>query len=95
MAHFADHMEKIAESVTGGFQKIEDGVIGGYQQIEDGVVSSYRKIENAFVSTFLTKEGETQEDARTRIAAEAMAREETITSKKAQNGSAHGREHLR
>ena len=109
MAKFADHMDKIAEGVTEGFQKIEDGVVGGYKKIEDGVVEGFgkitykfagamlnedgslktgkvgeavtggfKKIEDAFVNTFMAKEGESVEDAKTRMAAEQKAREEKM-----------------
>ena len=56
MAKIADHVEKMAKGVTGGYKKIENGVVNGYQ-----------KIENAFVNTFLAKEGETPEEAKARI----------------------------
>ena len=69
MAKFADHIEKISETVTEGYKKIEDGVVGGYKKIEDGVVSGYQKIEDTFVSTFLAKEGETVQKAKERVTA--------------------------
>lgn len=48
--------EKIAEKVTGGFKKISDTVVGGYTKIED-----------AFVDRYLTRDGETVEEAKKRI----------------------------
>lgn len=51
--------EKIAESVADGFQKIEEGVVGTYKMVED-----------KFVETFLTREGETAEDAKKRLSEE-------------------------
>lgn len=48
--------EKIADSVTSGYKKVEDTVVGGY-----------RKIEDAFVERYLTKDGETVEEAKQRI----------------------------
>lgn len=48
--------EKITEKVTTTFGKIEDGVIGGYTKIED-----------AFVDCYLTKDGETVEEAKRRL----------------------------
>ena len=57
--------EKIAKGVTSGFQKIEDGVVG-----------AYKKVEDAFVDKFLTREGESVEDAKKRMEAEQAAREE-------------------
>ena len=59
--------EKIAEKVVGGYKAIENGVVGGYKAIENGVVGVYTKIEDKFVDQFLTKDGETVEDAKTRL----------------------------
>lgn len=59
--------EKIAEAVTGGYKKIEKGVVDGYKKIEKGVVSGYTKIEDKFVDTYLTKDGETVEEAKARL----------------------------
>ena len=67
--------EKIAESVTEGFQKIEDGVVGGYKKIEDGVVGGFSKMTDKFVDKFLTHEGESVEDAKKRLESEQAARE--------------------
>lgn len=51
--------EKIAEKVVGTYEKIESTVVGGYTKIED-----------AFVDRYLTKDGETVEDAKKRIKGE-------------------------
>lgn len=48
--------EKIAEKVVGTFEKIEDTVVGGYTKIED-----------AFVDRYLTKDGESIEEAKQRL----------------------------
>lgn len=48
--------EKIAEKVTAAF--------GG---IQDAVVSGYTKMEDAFVDRYLTREGETVEQAKARL----------------------------
>lgn len=48
--------KKIAEKVTDTFGKIEDTVVGGYTKIED-----------AFVDRYLTKDGETVEEAKVRL----------------------------
>lgn len=58
---------KIAETVTDGYKKIEGGVVDGYRKIETGVVGGYTKIEDRFIDQFLTREGETVEDARKRL----------------------------
>ncbi len=59
--------EKIAETVTGGYKIIEKGVVGGYKKIEQGVVDGFTKIEDKFVDAYLTKDGETVEEAKERI----------------------------
>lgn len=48
--------KKIAKTVTEGFSKIEEGVVEGYSRIED-----------AFVDRYLTKDGETIEEAKERL----------------------------
>lgn len=68
--------EKIAEKVVGGYRKIEEGVVGGYKKIEDGAVEGFDKIADKFVDSFLTREGESVEEAKERLAAEQKAREE-------------------
>lgn len=59
--------KKIAKSVTDGYKKIEKGVVDGYKKIEKGVVNGYTKIEDKFVDMYLTKEGETVEEAKKRL----------------------------
>lgn len=46
----------ISEKLTSGFQKITDSVVG-----------SYTKIEDKFVDLYLTKDGETVEEAKKRL----------------------------
>ncbi|MBQ8523616.1 MAG: hypothetical protein IJ457_03235 [Clostridia bacterium] len=48
--------EKIAEAVTGTYKKIEKGVVAGYTKLED-----------KFVDAYLTKDGETVEEAKARL----------------------------
>lgn len=48
--------EKIAEKAVGAYKKIEDAVVGGYTKIED-----------TFVDRYLTKDGETIEEAKERL----------------------------
>ena len=59
--------EKIAETVTEGYKKIEKGVVDGYKKIEQVVVCGYTKIEDKFIDTYLTKDGETVEEAKARL----------------------------
>lgn len=47
---------KIAGEVTKGFKKVSDTVVGGYIKIED-----------RFVDQYLTKDGESVEDAKSRL----------------------------
>ena len=48
-------------------KKITEAVIGGYKKIEQGVVSGYTKLEDKFVDVYLTKDGETVEEAKARL----------------------------
>lgn len=66
--------EKIAEGVVGGYKKIEEGVVQGYKKIEEGAVGGFNKVADKFVDNFLTKEGETVEEAKERLAAEQEQR---------------------
>lgn len=68
--------EKIAESVACGYKKIEDGVVGGYKKIEEGAVGGFHIIADKFVDNYLTKEGESVEDAKARLSAEQKTREQ-------------------
>lgn len=56
--------EKIAEKVVDTYKKIEDTVVGGYTKIED-----------AFVDRYLTKDGESIEEAKERLKREQNARQ--------------------
>ena len=66
--------EKIAESVVDGYKKIEKNVVGGYKKMEEGVVTGFNKMTDKFVDQFLTKEGESVEDAKKRLAREQADR---------------------
>lgn len=63
--------QKIEDAVVGGggYQNIEDTVVGGYKKVENTVVGGYQKIEDTFVDWYLTKEGESVEDAKKRLKA--------------------------
>lgn len=52
MEKFADWMDRIAESVTEGYQQIEHGVVDGYKKIETSVVGGYKKVETGAVEGF-------------------------------------------
>lgn len=55
--------QRIAEEVVGGYKKIEEAVVGGYNQIAD-----------QFVDQYLTREGESVEEARKRLVEEQATR---------------------
>lgn len=59
--------QKITEKVVNTFEKIEDTVVEDYQKIETAVVRGYTKIEDAFVDRYLTKDGESVEEAKVRL----------------------------
>ena len=58
---------------TGG---VGEKVVDGYKKVENTVVGGFNKMTDKFVGKFLTKEGETLEDAKARIAEDQKAREE-------------------
>lgn len=68
--------QSIEKGVVSGYKAIENGAVTGYKAIENGVVGGFSKIRDHFVGAFLTKEGETVEQAKERLAAEQKAREE-------------------
>lgn len=53
-------------------KKIEKTVVEGYQKIEDGAVGGFNKIVDKFVDNFLTKDGESVEEAKERLAREQV-----------------------
>lgn len=66
--------EKIAQTVTAGYRKMEHGVVGGYQAVEQAAVQGFGKLTDAFVAEFLTREGESVQDAKDRLAQEEARR---------------------
>lgn len=68
-------LEAIEHGVVTGYHKIEDGVVGGYKKIEEGVVGGFTKMVDGFVDRFLTREGETAQEAKARMAQEQADRE--------------------
>lgn len=76
--------EKIAEGVVGGYKKIEEGVVSGYKKIEEGAVGGFNKIADKFVDNFLTKDGESVEEAKERLAAEQKEREDKASKVRAE-----------
>lgn len=54
----------------------EENVVDGYKKIEETIVSGFRKISDGFVEHYLTREGETAEEARERLVQEQKERQE-------------------
>lgn len=77
--------KKIEEGVVGGYKKIEEGVVSGYKKMEEGAVEGFNKISDKFVDKFFTKEGETVEEAKERMAAEVKMREEQQKAREAES----------
>ena len=71
-------LEKANEAATDAYVAVEETLVNGYQVIENGVVDGYKKIENAFVNgwgkmedacvdALFKKEGESTEQAKSRL----------------------------
>ena len=87
--------EQIAEEVVGAYQAVEEGVVGAYKAVENAFVSGYRGIEDAFVDRYLTRDGESVEDAKARLRAEQEARQVPgahVAANKECGGSEHEEE---
>ncbi len=67
--------KKIERTVVGGYNRIEKGVVSGYDKVEKSVVGGFNKIADRFVDNFLTREGESVEEAKNRLLAEQKERE--------------------
>ena len=57
MKKIADVVEKMGQTVTGGYKKIENGAVTGFEKVTDKCVD-----------VLFAKEGETVEEARARLA---------------------------
>lgn len=62
--------------LIGANKEIENAVVGGYKKIENGVVGGFNKMTDKFVDNFLTKDGESIEEAKKRLSEERKMREE-------------------
>ena len=71
--------KKIEDGVVSTYKKIEHGVVSSYKKIEEGAVDGFNNIANKFLDNFLTKKGESVEDAKARIAKEHKERENNAT----------------
>ena len=71
MSKLVEMNEKIEDAVVGGYKKIEKGVVDGYKKIENGVIEGFEKVSDIFVEKLFTREGETVEEAKKRMAENA------------------------
>lgn len=62
-------------------KKIEKGVVSGYKKIEDSVVSEFNKITDKFVDNYLTKDGESIDEAKKRLSEEQKVNDENRQKK--------------
>lgn len=67
---------KLARTVADGYKKVERAVVSGYRKIEDGVVGAYSRLEDKFVDRYLTRDGESVEDAKMRLKGNADGKAE-------------------
>ena len=63
-AEGSETYQKIEDGVVGTYQKIEEGIVGTYKKIESGFVGAYKNMESQFVEHFLTRNGESAEEAK-------------------------------
>lgn len=68
--------QKIAKTVVDGYKTVEGAVVSGYKKVESTVVGAYEKVENKFVDQFLTKDGESVEEAKMRLKEENQGKAE-------------------
>lgn len=68
--------QKIAKTVVDSYKTVEDAVVSGYKKVENTVVGAYEKVENKFVDQFLTKDGESVEEAKMRLKEENQGKAE-------------------
>lgn len=61
------HIHMAKSKLIQANEKIAEAVTTGYKKIETGVVEGYIKIEDKFIDQFLTRDGETLEEAKTRL----------------------------
>lgn len=68
--------DKMAKSrIVKANQKIAEAVVSGYKKVEETVVGAYEKIEDKFVDQYLTRDGETVEEAKARLKGDKKSEE--------------------
>lgn len=64
-------LESIANGVTNGYLLIENGVVKGYKAIETGTVKGFTAVNDAITLKLFGKDGETIEETKARLNANA------------------------
>ena len=57
-------------------EKIAGALVGSYKKVEDAAVSGFNKVADEFGDAFLTRDGESVEEARDRLAQAQQTRQE-------------------
>lgn len=70
MSKLIDANKKIEEKVVGTYKVVESGVVGAYKKVESSVVNAYKKVEDKCVENLFAKDGETVEEAKSRLKSE-------------------------
>ena len=66
--------EKLEKGAVDTYKAIEHGVVGAYKKVEDTVVGAFNHMTDSIVGAVLTREGETVEEAKARMAADTEKR---------------------
>ena len=69
MRKIADIVEEMGQTVTSGYKKMQGGVVSGYKKIEAGAVTGFEKVTNKCIEVLFTKDSESVEAAKARLAA--------------------------
>lgn len=67
-------------------EKIEDSVVGVYKKVEKSVVDGFSRISDHFADQYLTKEGESVEEAKARLNRENEERRKAAGAKHPHHG---------
>lgn len=66
-------LESIASGVKNGYLLIENGVVKGYKAMESGIVKGFTSVNDAITLKLFGKDGETIEQTKSRLNANAEA----------------------
>ena len=69
MRKIADIVEEMGQTVTSGYKKMQGGVVSGYKKIEPAAVTGFDKVTNKCIEVLITKDSESVEAAKARLAA--------------------------